>query len=467
MQKVAVLRYLCILALLISAFFIPAYSANNTVSLWDGSSIEEIVPRNSVYEIRTAAQLAWLATLKDFPAENIYKLKTDIDLGGHTWTSIGFRSSVFKGTFDGENHTIIGFKLPTEEYVAGFFGYIGECAATRVKIKNLKIQLLNSGRGEVIATPSICVGVLAGIGKCIDMDNISISGNLNISSTYSQVVGGIVANLYSGTVTNSSVDINFLVNAQDHVWVGGIVGEGSNTTIKECHSSGNINGISENGTVHVGGIMGESGSDSSIEKCSVSGEITAIGSGIEIYAGGIVGRFFALSSTIKTCYSEVRVSVKNKQREGGFLYAGGIAGEITYGLIDACYATGDIIAEACDGSAFIVSYAGGISGYSDASIISNCASLNSNVIAKGEWKKDYAARIVGDMRVTEKNSLKNNYANSSMKVNGKTVLDGTANNNNGIGHTLDTFQQRTMYIDTLEWDAAVWNFPAGGFPTLK
>ena len=51
------------------------------------------------------------------------------------WTPIGNDSNQYKGTFDGDGHTITGLKVDNNTIYAGLFGYIGEGGT----IKNLSL----------------------------------------------------------------------------------------------------------------------------------------------------------------------------------------------------------------------------------------------------------------------------------------------------------------------------------------
>lgn len=78
--------------------------------------------------ISSSEGLAWLAVLvnkysQDFSGKTV-TLTEDIDLSAHYWTPIGTSSNDFRGTFDGENHTITGLTIVSGTTYAGLFGYI-------------------------------------------------------------------------------------------------------------------------------------------------------------------------------------------------------------------------------------------------------------------------------------------------------------------------------------------------------
>ena len=73
------------------------------------------------YQIGTAQDLVDFATLvNEGKAEAQAVLTADIDLTGVEWTSI----SMFRGTFDGQGHSITNFNYTTTGDNQGFFGQI-------------------------------------------------------------------------------------------------------------------------------------------------------------------------------------------------------------------------------------------------------------------------------------------------------------------------------------------------------
>ena len=125
------------------------------------------------------------------------------------WTPIGIYNNSkthFKGTFDGQNHTVSGVEV-TENRAngVGFFGkvYTGT-------IKNLTVE------GTITTTGCNYVGGIVGHGYAT-ISNCTFKGN--VGSTNTMQVGGIAG---SGgfTITNCSV----YGNVTAECWAGGIVG---------------------------------------------------------------------------------------------------------------------------------------------------------------------------------------------------------------------------------------------------
>ena len=196
---------------------------------------------SDVYEIRNAGQLYWFAALvkgdtnqQGITEQNLAanaKLMNDITVnrnvldangdlnssGSFTiWRPIGFSGKNYKGTFDGNNHTISGlYYSSTIKCEVGLFG----CVAYGGVIKN--------------------VGVVDSYFK-----GIFITGGLCGYNGF-----GTISNCY-----NASTVIGELGSASEEIYVGGICGQ-NNGTITNCYSRGKVDGPS-NDNSHVGGLCG-------------------------------------------------------------------------------------------------------------------------------------------------------------------------------------------------------------------
>ena len=115
LMKRKVISVISALVLIIVSVF-PGLSASAAV--WNGSTS---VPTLSggVYQIGTAEQLAWFANAVNSGSQSIKgKLTADIQLNAsgstaNKWTPIGTESNPFKGTFDGDGHTVSGVYVDT------------------------------------------------------------------------------------------------------------------------------------------------------------------------------------------------------------------------------------------------------------------------------------------------------------------------------------------------------------------
>ena len=199
---------------------------------WDGTTkTKPAQDESGVYQIGTAAELAWFADAVNGGQKAINgKLTANINLNGKTWTAIGTSSNKFAGTLDGDeahHYTVSGLKGSK-----GLFDYVDSTG----KVKNLSVDAVLTADGVV--------------GGIVDFND------------------GTVENcLFSGSVTNSSS------------WgaTGGIVGknEGENSVVRNCVNTGSIKNTtgSYSSTLSVGGIVGYT--YGKVESCYSTGKVYA------------------------------------------------------------------------------------------------------------------------------------------------------------------------------------------------
>lgn len=207
------------------------------------------------YQIENADQLAWLAqqvNAATWQTKDNYNavLTKDIDLGGKNWTPIGKSGYPYKGTFDGQGHTVSGLYISaaTSDY-QGLFGYV------------------NGGT----------------------IQNLAVAGAV----TGKFYVAGIVGNLGSGTVSRC---VN-KATVEGRNQTGGVIGRINGTgNVESCYNRGKVSSPT-NSSAYVGGIVGQlDSSNANIEKCYSVAEITGISSNIH----SIVG--YKSSGNITDCY---------------------------------------------------------------------------------------------------------------------------------------------------------------------
>lgn len=198
---------------------------------WDGTTKTAPKTENGVYQIGTAAELAWFADAVNNGQTTISgKLTANINLNGKTWTAIGTSSNKFAGTLDGDeahHYTVSGLKGSK-----GLFDYVDSTG----KVKNLSVDAVLTANGVV--------------GGIVDFND------------------GTVENcLFSGSVTNSS----------SYGAAGGIVGksEGENSVVRNCVNTGSIKNttVSYGSTLSVGGIVGYT--YGKVESCYSTGKVYA------------------------------------------------------------------------------------------------------------------------------------------------------------------------------------------------
>ena len=154
---------------------------------------------DGVYEIANAAQLKWFAAKVNGGDNAINgKLVADIDLNNATWTAIGSycpdgdsnASLFYRGTFDGNGHTVSNFTVAGNDAV-GLFGY-----TEMGTIKNLGVINANA------------TGFYAG----------AIVGNASTST---------IINCYAKNCTITGYSNNPIALNSRRVYVGAVAGQGS------------------------------------------------------------------------------------------------------------------------------------------------------------------------------------------------------------------------------------------------
>lgn len=218
----------------------------------------------------------------DFSGQTI-TLKNDIVLNV-PWKPIGASYAEsgdfsFKGTFDGDGHTISDVKLYVEvpsdksysEFYCGFFG-----KTDGATIKNLTLEgdgLLESASKQTKAG-TYYLGGLLGLGTNTVLDNCRNEMNLQAYC---------LPNLH----------------------VGGIAGDMINSSLTHCANSGNIIARSIYITPKMGGVMGYGKGNILVACYTENVQIKSTSTGSISYLGGIAGQLNEESSTMIASYSLV------------------------------------------------------------------------------------------------------------------------------------------------------------------
>ena len=391
-----------LLALVLVVGLLPMGTlAAETASAWDGTTVTEPKKVDGVYQIGTAEELAWFGQQSqkygDANRTLNAKLTADIDLNNQDWTNyvIGKNSSYYYGgTFDGDGHTIKGYRIyknvtQNSTIYLGLFG-----ATNKATIRNLTLE-----------------------------GSVEIDMNGATARAYSGYVAGLVAEAKGTTIQNVVVDVNISLTNNDSkygaITTGGVAARVSfvsengattsdpkvitNSLIENCENRGNVVGGGS-----AGGIAARTANCVTVRNCKNSGDITSV----TTYAGGIVGDI--AGTTVEGCANTGSIS-------GGY-NAGGIVGNVYashstnaenpgtwMAVIRNCYNTGDVV---CQGySTSYDYYAAGIVGkssgyigqsYQDKStnIIENCYTTGKATLGQ-ESAKLHAAGFVGAVSHTE------------------------------------------------------------------
>ena len=235
---------------------------------WDGTTydLNWYNTTDTTFTIRGAVQLAGLAKLVNGSAtgykQDIFTGKTvllgaDIDLNDQNWTSIGIIG--FKGTFDGQGHTIRGLKKSSLFFSVsnGIIRNLNICGSASIAafVTNLTdSKLVNCVN---YATIDNTAGYQSG-GLVVRSSGSYIASCANFGSVAGKDFGGGIAGLVINTSYNNGGVYNCYnagaVSANNTA--SGIVGKVNNNacTVTGCYNSGAISGKSSSY-----GITGVSG----------------------------------------------------------------------------------------------------------------------------------------------------------------------------------------------------------------
>jgi hypothetical protein len=328
------------------------------------------------------SNLTGLEAIKDGLSGKYY-LSADINLSGAEWVPLG----TFSGTLDGQGFVIRNMKITSNQQYAGLFD--------------------NSNGANI--------------------RNIGIEG--------------------------TQIDINFIGNAFMATYAGGICGDASGGVISNCYNAGNI-------------------------KSSAASPFSNRYS----YAGGICG--YAFNVTIKSCYNDANSVFSSTQANLAYSYAGGICGNaVSSTIISNCYNAGSIFsssvsfASVASGSR---SYAGGIcSNTHDYPIISisncyNTGSISSSASTTSTSSYVVPVSYVGGICGYAENVIASNcywYDASAQTVNGNQQVP-----KRGVGFGTDTTIGRASAVMKDKHSYTGWDFNTiwdinplenDGYPVLK
>ena len=336
--------------LILCTLLAMAYSAGTQAqNVWDGTVAENFAGGSGTaedpYQIANGAQLAKLA--QDVNGGNNYAgtyfvLTADILLNdtanwtswnestapANSWTPIGSDANQFKGTLDGDGHSVSGIYVNSNEHYQGFVGYLGVNGI--IQNIGVKESYIKGGNrvggvcGDNYGTVSNCYNTGCVTGKyyvggvCGDNNYGTVTNCYNTGSVegYSNV-GGVCGLNDGGTVTNC---YNSGSVAGTGSTVGGVCGY-NNRTVTNCYNTGSVTG-----TDSVGGLCGLN-DGGTVTNCYNSGSVAGTD-----YVGGVCGDN-NISGTISNCYNTGSVT--------GSDFVGGVCG-LNYGIMTNCYNTGSV-----------------------------------------------------------------------------------------------------------------------------
>ena len=250
---------------------------------WDGTTKTAPKTENGVYQIGTAAELAWFADAVNGGQTTISgKLTANINLNGKTWTAIGTDSNKFAGTLDGDSHTVSG--------LAGTGGLVYYLSANGT-VKSLCVDCAIDGTSNVGGIADKSEGRIE---NCLVSGYIK-GGNDTIFGVGGIVGHGVAGNVISGCVSTADILFKYSRYAVQN-GAGGIVGY-TYGTVENCYFAGNVHtnakSVSAGG---FGGLVGCARSNAVMKDCYTVGAVT----GPESSFGAVVGKVNS-GAAITTC----------------------------------------------------------------------------------------------------------------------------------------------------------------------
>lgn len=215
---------------------------------------------DGVYHVKTAAGLkAWAKEVNntvhtdDDETDIDCILENDIDMTDVTWEPVkaahGAYDNYFRGTFNGNGHTISNLTINTTSTRAagtpptGFIGTLNGGTVKNLTLRNVNI------------TGKSYTGAI--VGSCINGSYIyccQVTGKVTGTSS----VGGIVGYIWNSKILacSSMCDVTGTVKI-DAKNIGGIIGEANGATVISCYANGKLSMPSESdNNNYLGGITG-------------------------------------------------------------------------------------------------------------------------------------------------------------------------------------------------------------------
>ena len=304
---------------------------------YDDSVVDKMTSINSFtdgangnFKITSAedlAKLAYFVNTEGFDTSNAtFYLAKDIDMEewctNNTWEPIGCTyPNCFKGTFDGNGHSIKNLKINGS--IGDFQALFGNTESSN--IKNLGIENIN------ISTNAGASGLIGFINSDVEISNCYVTGNIKgnkfagglvahcnaslyMESCYSEakitstdiIAGGLIGECYDAELTNCYATGNITGNDR----VGGLIGTSSQTELTNCYATGNATGSDR-----VAGLIGNC-YFTELTNCYATGNVTG-----NRDVGGLIGLYVNYDSTknLKSCYS--LGTVTGNSRTGSFIGA--------------------------------------------------------------------------------------------------------------------------------------------------
>ncbi len=262
-----------------------------------------------------------------------YELESDISLRNINFTPIGDGNTYFRGTFNGNNHSISdlylesGRSAPVPYEYSFYWGLFGALGPNSI-VRDLQLNNFNF----VIRESDICGGALASYTENAKVSNVS--ANIKIDTmAYQQYIAGLIGCSMFTNIEHSSAAVQ--INGTGGIFSsGGLIGQLYSSKVKNSNSSGNISASSLDET---GGFIGSSYTNDT-DEISINNSYSNTNiSGIGHHNGGFIGSFDG-EGIITNSYATGYI----KSSGGGFVGSVGSGTKINPLTISNIYATGKV-----------------------------------------------------------------------------------------------------------------------------
>ena len=318
------------------------YEPAEVVAVWDGTSVSEpeLVTdpegvEEPIYVIDEASDLAWLAAAVNGTVSTTFAtraavqefnfvLTSDIDLGNHPWTPIGYNANdeagnenYFTGTFDGNGHTIKNLYIDVKDQGGvGFFGAVNNSTIKNVTFENVFVKAVESENDP------------ANVSGAEGKKDYIVGGHIGAVVGYDAAPWGTGAVAFENVHVKGLVQIEGETRASQGQRVGGIIGGRgySEMSFKNVSVIG-AEGSYIKGYCSTAGVSGQLQGVTTYEAVTTDIDVYAVTFG----AGGIAG-IVTHGSTFTNCVTKGNITLDASKTQlssysANYPYrVGGIAG---------------------------------------------------------------------------------------------------------------------------------------------
>ncbi len=432
------------------------YDAPYYNELWDGKTITEPACENDVYTIKVPSELAWLAQEvnkgRDFKGAT-FNVVANLDLNNEPWTPIG-HGEYFRGTFNGNNHTIANLfyhNTDTNDWLVGLFGLVD----------NATIKDINFVDANVYAAGGWAAALVGAVSGNTTIENINVSGLVQIEGKmdYDQagyigvIVGGDLDGSHVTNINNITIDVDEDSYVKGNQFIGGVVGQTNNVT-NLSNIESNIDVIAQEGIV--GGIVASLQHNSVVTNCVCSGDVTRVTA-----EGKTENQYKRIGAIAGTWESTVGKVVFTDVEYTGTLNAGNdmttfdYAGYVGRDLNTKDSATGRIFINGCEWVAYNKIYAPSADVLNDALSYFNGVDIvvTGEINTNGNAIETFGKNVNIDMNNQKSTSGSAANYGFNAKEASTVVIDNANMTSNGggigvVGGSHVTFNGGTIYVDS-------------------